>query len=389
MINILFYLFTISFFMPSIAINGIALSDLFLIPLVYLIIIKIKFNKKESTIIIFSLIIILLYFILELIHIYTSLKNYEDIFFLPDRIAILYFFILIFLFTSLKNIITKDFFLKTIYHTVLLNGIILPYIFMFTNFNVYSKLSSLFVKPNQLVFFIITIPIILIILDYLKNDYFKYSLKINLTIFFLYLPILATSSKSGLLVFLLMHSIILIFYFKDFKKYTKIILSFLLIISIILFNPITFEYIINNIIVDLFPQFSRVAKFILSDDIQTQDTFRILNNKEGINIFIENYLFGIGYGTDIFLTSTNHEIHNTYIRLISCLGILYSIIFIIFNSYLIIKTKALGTNIIIYLFIPIFIYGIYHDIFTSKYYYILICILIYSILTIEKKEFIK
>lgn len=380
--EILFFLFVLTLFMPRVNISGLTISDVFLVLNIFILFFqKIGLSKFERGYFKVLLFFLLLYLLEEIVHIVLSLNYYSYMVFVADKIAYVYFLILSFLIISFSHIIKKNKFIQLISVSFVVNSIILPYFFLLMNIGNYNKLSSLFVKPNQLAFFLILTPVIFILLDYAKNRDSKNIHKINYFILLLYPPMLATASKSGLLVLFLMQVVIFIFSYKKLSNAMKIIYVMILISFFLLLNPVTFEYFLSSIVVETFPQFNRVAQFLFfSDSIQTFDSFRNINNREGLQIFSNHPFFGVGFGLDILLTSTGHEIHNTYIRILATLGIIGSLFFTMFSLYYIFLFKVFfQTFIIICLIGIVFIYGVYHDIFTSRYYFFMYVILIYTL----------
>jgi len=388
MILVLFTAFFLTYFMPVLVIKGITLSDIFLILLLFYLLIKTKkINYFQKKVILIFTIFLILYIFESILHISFSLYNFSELFLVADKVAFIYFYVIIIIFILLINQIDVNKVTKSIQFSIIVNAIIVPYIYLFMHLGSYLKLTGLFVKPNQLAFFLILSPIILIIISYIKNNSFKSIYSINLFVFLLYIPMLATASKSGLITLVLIQLVIFIYAYNYMHKLKKSVFISFFIMAIISFNPLTFESSVKNLI-EYFPQFSRVANFLFAEDIETQDTFRIINNREGKEIFFNNPLIGIGFGGDVFHTSTGHELHNTYIRLLACLGVLGTIMFFSLNIYfLYLSKKIIKSNIFIYLFSIIYIYGIYHDIFTSRYYYILFASLIYFILIKQRKVF--
>jgi len=380
--EILFFLFVLTLFMPRVNISGLTISDVFLVLNIFILFFqKIGLSKFERGYFKVLFFFLLLYLLEEIVHIVLSLNYYSYMVFVADKIAYVYFFILSFVIISFSHIIKKNKFIQLISVSLVVNSIILPYFFLLMNIGNYNKLSSLFVKPNQLALFLILTPVIFILLDYAKNRDSKNIHKINYFILLLYPPMLATASKSGLLVLFLMHVVIFIFSYKKLSNAMKIIYVMILISFFLLLNPVTFEYFLSSIVVETFPQFNRVAQFLFfSDSIQTFDSFRNINNREGLQIFSDHPFFGVGFGLDILLTSTGHEIHNTYIRILATLGIIGSLFFTMFSLYYIFLFKVFfQTFIIICLIGIVFIYGVYHDIFTSRYYFFMYVILIYTL----------
>lgn len=390
MITVLYFFFVITYFMPAIAISHITISDLVQIVLFFLLVYNTKkMHSFQKKVFIFFISFILIYLFELIFQMSYSLSRYNSIFFVADKVAFMYFFIIVFMFSLLSEKVDSETLIKFFLFSIVINAIVIPYIYILKNLGSYVKLTGLFVKPNQLAFFLISAPVLLVLLNFASRNVNSNNIKkINIFTLFLYIPMLATSSKSGLVILLLIQIILFLYSFKTISRVKKIIIIMSFLILIFAFNPLTFEYLMKEVVVEYFPQFSRVVQFLFADHVVTEDSFRIINNKEGLEIFSNNPFIGVGFGTDVILTSTAHEIHNTHIRLLACVGLFGAIAFYALNSYFILLTrKKFKSNIIVFLFACIFFYGAYHDIFTSRYYYILFATLVYSLQNMKKRNY--
>jgi hypothetical protein len=366
--------------MPSIAFGKILVSDILMVVLLIFVLPNIKKVKKfELTTIYIFLSFLFIYLIETIIHTYYGYNKYTESFFVMDKIAFFYFFIVFLTLILSFYTIGKDKFILFTKWSVIINAVIIPYYFFIKDLGTYMKLSSLFVKPNQFALFIITTPIIILLLDLIQNKKIKNLQLVNIYTFVLYPLVLASASKSALAVLLLTHLIIFAYTFKQLNTILKIIFGLIFIFIILLINPETVKYILTDWVGEYLPQFNRVSRYIYADSIAVNDDFRVSNNIEGLNMFFQNPIIGIGYGMDIFLTSRGHEIHNTYIRLLACLGMFGTILFL-FSQLVVLYnfSKLINSYIILFLFLAIFVYGIYHDVFTSRYYFILYSMMLVS-----------
>jgi O-antigen ligase len=174
-----------------------------------------------------------------------------------------------------------------------------------------SGLSSNENDQARLLLFGVVIAVLTII--YCRIRLLKILLIISIAAFIL--GILKTGSRE---CFLALGVMIITFLFLTVKK-KKYGYWLLVILLVILFYNVGYDYLLNNTVL------GRRMQIAVN---QGEQNIRFTLIKEGWNFFLSNPIFGVGLGSFTTLSSSNQYSHNDYIEILASMGLPAFIIYI-------------------------------------------------------------